>query len=71
MWVRFLVDWAGPQQAFHPAGAELEVDQATAQLLLHGAIAEPVAPPPLESATMGPPAVAARVGRSKSRKARR
>lgn len=67
MWVRFLADWAGPSHPFQPAGTELEVDAATAHELLAGGVAEPV-PAPLESATVAPSIVAARVDRAKPRK---
>jgi hypothetical protein len=70
MRVRFLRDWAGPQHAFQPAGTEAEVDQATARLLFAGEIAEPVSL--VESATIAPRRVAARVTKPPPRrKARR
>jgi len=70
MRVRFLRDWMGPQHSFQPAGSEADVDGALAHLLLHGELAEPVTS--LESATVAPRRVAARVTKpTPRRKARR
>lgn len=52
MRVRLLSDWADPTHPFHPAGAVLDVEPATAVQLLHGGRAEPIAPRP-ELASLG------------------
>lgn len=64
MRVRLLTDWAGA--GFHLAGAELDLEPATARQLLSADAAEPMRDE-YETASVAPTAVAAR-GKPKRRK---
>ena len=64
MRVRLLMDWAGPDHPFSPAGATVEVDVATAQQLFRSGAAEPVMEEP-EVAVIPEPRKAARTKRGK------